>query len=218
MNILEILDTNISSSKSNNSFKYRTITSPETTKHGAYGRAHGIQDDPHLMKKKPHDPFMQKYDGYYNYILYIAKNKIAESNPFAPRVYDIKTVEDAHGRMKYSIKLEKLTKITEFDNELVYQIGYNLYGEYFYSYVRKNKVQDEGLPVPELSHTLRALNYIIRDTCMGKISSKNKKLNRLCQIIGKLAEDTRSQIDIHTGNYMIRMSPTPQLVIVDPLA
>lgn len=216
MNILEILDTNVTSIKSKHPFKYRFREVAPTSKQGAYGRVHGTQD-PHLIMKKPHDPATKQHDGYYNYIKYVVDNKIAESNPFAPRVYDVKTVTDIAGKFKYSIKMERLAPIDSFDNEVVYQIGKRLYGEYFYSYVRKNKVRDEGIPVPELTHTLKALSYLIRDNCYGKISSKNKKLNQLCNTIQGLAKDTGAILDIHSGNLMIRMSPHPQLVIVDPL-
>lgn len=216
MNILEILDTNVRDEKSKHAFKDRFLEPSPTSKQGAYGRAHGIQD-PHQIMKKPHYPQKTQFDGYLNYIKYVVDNKIAESNPFAPRVYDSKTITDASDNVKYSVKMERLTPIDSFDNEVVYQIGKRLYGEYFYSYVRKNKVQDEGIPVPELTHTLRALSYIIRDNCEGKVSSKNKKLNQLCSAIKQLANDTHSRLDIHSGNLMIRMSPHPQLVIVDPL-
>lgn len=217
MNILEILDAKVTNTKSNYKFKDKYRELSPATKAGAYGRVHNIQD-PHQIIKKPHVSVAENIDGYFSYIKYIVDNKIAEHNPFAPRVYDIKIIEDAAKKFKYSIKMEKLVSLRSFDNEVIYEIGKQLYGEYFYSYVRKNKVEDEGLPIPELMHTLRALSYAVRDNCYGKLSSTSKELNELCNIINKIAKDTNKKIDTRSENIMIRMSPYPQLVIVDPIA
>ena len=58
----------------------------------------------------------------------------------------------------------------------------------------------------------------INEIYRGHLNSEDSYLNSACIIINKLSKETGSLIDLHSRNIMVRMSPSPQLVLVDPLS
>lgn len=198
--------------KSNNSYdvdkqRYRFRNRPYDPlfklKSGAYGRIYRNEDDPHQITKVPHLP--KKTDGYYDFIEHVVNSGIAKSNPHFPRVYDIKKFTDNFGYFKYKIKMETLHPFLNTDPEVI--VG--MLRQYF------NLKIDYDLDDSE-HETLMAF---VREAITNRSyeESSDDKFNEACKFISDFVKGGNYTLDLHSGNVMIRMSPYPQLVFVDPV-
>jgi hypothetical protein len=213
LKLLEIIQTNQQHNKSSNIFNYnkeKSVAARQQTadknfeKTGAYGKVYD-KGDSHTLTKTNFVANPSKTDAYYTYIKYIVDNDLAQENPYFPRVYDIKTIEDANGNARYKIDIERLQDLGKISKETISAMLWNL----FDSDVIDDNIQKYGLA--------EALAICVELTCEGHAKSKDKYLNEACAIVRKL-RNTGFIFDIHIGNIMVRLSPYPQLVIVDPLA
>lgn len=180
---------------------------------GFYGRVHD-NGDPHMVEKIPFHAAPQGHDGYYAYIKYLVDNKVYDSNPYAPRVYKLKTIKDASNNMKYKAQLERLQPFTSLGKDIVIGLGEMLFGEDIFQNELEKWVWMSGE-----RYAVIAFTKMLTKICNGKIESSDPKLNELCHIIKSICDSVEGfDIDIHSGNVMWRLSPHPQLVIVDPIA
>lgn len=216
--LLELIDTKVSTLQSNNKFKHekdnrvrhRLAYGPRT---GYYGRVHD-GGDPHTVNKVPFRPEVAGADGYYEYIKYLVENKIYDHNPYAPRVYKFKTITDNVNNLKYKIELEKLTPFRELDVEVARSIGVRIAGEETFDDFEYEWVQRMG----EERGTHIAVSKVLEEIINDRIKSPDSNLEEIATIIRNLSYEIGADVDVHNANIMLRLSPYPQLVIVDPLA
>ena len=170
-------------------------------KSGAYGKIYRNKDDPHQITKVPH--VATESDAYYTFIEYVTKTGIAKTNSHFPRVYDIKTWTDAYDRFKYKIKMEALKHYSEIEDEIQESMLRRYCG-----------ISDPNDPFGTLADIIKTA---IRFNDYSTI--KDKKLIEACEFVSAfLTINDNYILDIHGGNLMIRLSPYPQLVFVDPVA
>ena len=202
----ELIDTHIKNYKSDsNKLKRHTYDKADwkNPRNGSMGKVHDL-DDPHVVRKVPYDPIKNiENDGYVHYIKWIVENKIAQHNPFVPRVYKFETYTDKYNRVKYKINIEKLTRLDLVDKDVLYGFLENLFG-YKSEFASIN-------PARDISNLMYANAY-------GSPSTNDENLNEVLKFVSKSCQSRRQfSNDIHEGNIMVRMSPYPQLVITDPI-
>lgn len=171
---------------------------------GGFGRVYP-SGDPHIINKINYAAAVASKDGYMIYVKFLIDNNIASSNPFAPRVYVMDEIVDKNSESKYRVKMETLHKLSSVEKELLNAIADQLFEPH-----QLHKLAY----VPIADVLARAISSVAK----GKISSKNDKLNELCDAIRNIGNDSDVSIDIHSDNIMIRYGKTPQVVIVDPLS
>lgn len=166
-------------------------------------------------------------DGYYSYINKVAK--AAESNPFLPRIYSAKFIEDKRneGQGYFAVEMEKLHPLSSMDDNMLIAIGNNIWPK-FEQHVQlllkmfRGEVDDDGRLITPHEHIQHALADIINDLIHGiNIPDvNNRKLNQALDYINQiLAADPKLFGDVHHENVMVRLTPAgPQLVITDPIA
>ena len=205
-------ETNVQKFKSKNVFKHNRDNRPsDNDKEGHYGRVYD-KPDQHTLTKIPHKA--SKKDGYLNYIRHIVNNKLAQQNPFFPRVYEVKEWKDKTGHVKYKIELERLFPVEKEDVEVIKGICENLFSEHKIDKALR-QVTSWGQNDERKTWSI-VLSILIEECIHGIVSSKNDLLNSACnEIQSRLLN--KNLLDLHYGNIMIRKSPYPQVVIVDPL-
>lgn len=174
-------------------------------------------NDPHVMKKRNFVAQRENDDGYFTYIKDVVDNKIASSNPYAPRVYKVDSIEDASGKSKYDIEIETLQKTDNVPDELISAVASRLFNQTQLD-IAVNTLAGvmrhiSGGPGPGM-----VLARAIELTIKQKIVSNDSKLNRLCDRIHALMKRNDFELDVHASNIMFRLGATPQVVIVDPLS
>ena len=216
--LLELIQTDVSTLKSDNRFKREKDDRIRQRlsygkKSGYYGRVHD-GNDPHTVNKVPFRPEVDGADGYHEYIKYIVEHKLYDHNPYVPRIYKFKTIKDGKNNIKYKIELERLTPFRDLDKEVVRSIGIKMVGEETFDDYDINWCRSMGQKHGTHIAVSKALEQIIND----KVETEDANLKEICSIIQTLSYEIGADVDVHNGNIMIRMSPYPQLVIVDPLA
>lgn len=183
----------------------------DSPKSGRYGRVY-FNGDPHTVNKINYEATKENDDGYMIYMKYLIDNKIAQTNPFAPRVYKMDVIEDAKGQAKYKIQLETLHGFRDVSLEIIESLLENLYDEIAISIARKKTIDMLRESPPDL------LAKAVELTARGTIRSVDANLNNLCDAIKKLCAKNNGEIDLHRSNIMYRLGKVPQLVVVDPIA
>lgn len=174
---------------------------------GYYGRVYD-KNEPHTITKANYVSAYAKEDPYFQYIKTIVDNKLSESNPFFPRVYNIRTVEDARGKVKYQIEIEKLKPVHGIDVDIMEHLLVTLF-EY--------DDIETAFNISKYGDAYETLATAVELTCQSSIKSKEPLLNDACKVIRDIKKTGRFLYDLHSANIMVRLSPTPQLVIIDPL-
>ncbi len=173
--------------------------------YGKYSYVTQKKADPHLVTKVQNKAASNlANDGYFSYIKYIVDNKIAQRNPYAPRVYKINKFKDTAGNEKYTIDMEKLVDIEDISGEelaVVYKMITGLESNADDVNALRNKM------------TFFLGKHLSGDT-------NNPNLDEVLKIIDYLLRENDDFIlDIHDGNIMFRRTPHGvQLVITDPLS
>ena len=199
----------------------RLTKSRTTGDAGAYGFIKRDKDNPFTVEKQPHmaDANIDK-DAYYRYINYVTKNKLAQDNPFLPRVYSVKDVADPSNNKKYKIDIESLTPLTGLSTAQLQQMGENLFTNF--NEIRKSisgnlNGHQKGTIRKALADGIAEClerNYQAKDNTI-----ENQLLRQALTVVRKVKMSGRFAYDLSANNLMARMTPHgPQLVIVDPLA
>lgn len=211
-------ETNVQKFKSKNVFNYeqdkkRRNERTGSDKEGHFGRVYD-KPDQHTLTKVPHQASTK--DGYLIYIRYIVNNKLAQNNPFFPRVYDLKEWKDKNGYTKYKVELERLFPIENEEVEVIKGLCESLFSNHK---IEKTFHKVNGWGFSDERKEWSTILAILIEACIlgdGSVASTNNLLNSACeQIRGNLLKG--NILDLHYGNIMVRKSPYPQVVIVDPI-
>lgn len=126
-NLLEIIDTKVSTKKYSGTFRDPEFLDIENRKNtGGYSTVKDDPHDPHMVIKHNHTPWPASGhkeignetvppDGYQFLAQWIVEEKIY--NIHFPRIYKVTRYEDSKGQYIYKYGLEKLIKHTELDDE-----------------------------------------------------------------------------------------------------
>lgn len=216
LQILEQIDTAYRKRHSDKNFndfrgdRMRDKFMSDNEKSGFAGRVYS-SGDPHSLNKINYDPVKDIDDGYMVYIKHLVDTGLYNENPYAPRVYKMDVIEDARGKSKYKIQIEKLAKMDSVDQRIVINILTRLFDLEQVEYVA------ERIPFA-VNDPVRLLAKCIECVADQEFESKDPLLNKLCDTIHDLDKKHKLEIDIHGSNIMLRLGKTPQVVIVDPLA
>lgn len=179
--------------------------------YGMYGKAVPNKKSPFTVKKNNFFPLknIDNNDGYMYYIRSIVSNKMAQSNPFFPRVYDIIYLIDKDGKQRYRAEIEKLEHSHAFSVEELTQMLKTLYPK---------RLIGTYNDVYQLTHRLC---YLIRQHINKRnaYAPKNEKFKECLDFIIELQNKNNEFVgyDFHDNNIMYRRTGFgPQLVITDP--
>lgn len=181
----------------------------DSKRSGADGRVYPA-GDPHLITKINHSPAFDNNDGYMIWAKYLIDNNIADSNPFAPRMYKMDVVKDANNMKRYKIRMETLQRVDSVDDEILTMLYMNLYDLATRKHIAKVAAY--------LTRPDSLLAKAIDMTAELRIKSTNNLLTNLCININKLCTTCDGGVDIHGNNIMIRLGRSPQIVIIDPIS
>src|SRR6478736_4982572 len=121
MKLNEIFDTKTRERKVSPKYDIRANIPHNKLGTGAYGYAVPSKSDPHMVKKLARNYCVRGYYSYQIYIKAIVDEKIAQHNPFAPRVFkfDLLKIDDPdlEYKEKYNIDMERLVDMREANVE-----------------------------------------------------------------------------------------------------
>lgn len=234
------------------SVKYRetlknTDHNRELLGQGSYANVYARDNDPGAVDKvaKPISPVERdgpgkglsdglENDAYYKYLKLITTNDRMSSNPYFPKIFDLKTFKGNDGRYTYEVNMEKLHRLTTLSLEEVKMIGDNLFTNY--RAVVKDSIEalapggieteDKEMikQITKRGH-LEALSNCIQGAIENQSEPatyiKDQKLKQAVMLIRGLVKKTHPHMinDAHVGNIMVRRGPfTPQLVLTDPVS
>jgi hypothetical protein len=187
---------------------------------GAFGYIERDKDNPFTVNKQPHKAEDSiENDAYYRYITYVTKNKLAQENPFLPRVYSVKNMTDSNLKQKYKIDIETLTPLTDLSTAQLSQMGRTLFSDFDETFKQLN-----GTSGAAKSVVRKVLADTIAQCLENNITARannieNQLLHQALTTIRKVKMSGRFAYDFGSNNIMARMSAHgPQLVLVDPLA
>lgn len=180
-----------------------------------------------IVKKLANDPFqvrktsnvprenLEETDGYYAYIKAIADGKLAQSNPYFPRVSQVKTYTDKNGLQQFKADLETLIEPTELSVEELMFAGKKMYNDFEQQVERYgNKFEDSKEKI------IYTLVQLIEDSLYKRSYIKDPLLIQVVDLIDSLLRKyKRLELDMNMGNIMFRRgSNGVQSVITDPLS
>jgi hypothetical protein len=179
-------------------------------------------DDPFMYGKQAHMPSNLLYDGYYQYVQAI--KPIMDSNPYVPRVYSIKLQRDQQGYVRPIYKMEKLVPGNSLNKKILYGIGVRLFGneEWFKAY-NSNEEFEELESYDLWKYTAQIISdgisaYPGKPKLFSVPVQFDEQLSEVIKLIKMITiKNDDIELDLHSGNIMVRPGPIPQLVITDPL-
>lgn len=208
MKLNEIFDTKTRERETPNIGRYNG-SDAEQSSGGAYGYVVPDKHDSHMVRKRPHGS-TNNNDAYYNYIKYIVDNKIAQHNPYAPRVYKINKFKSSDGRIRYDIQMEKLIDFKKIDKEELIT--------FIKDFVPSDKIPNDLEEYDSYSTAIVLAGYI--EKMYRNNTPIDENMAEIFSIITKLRRELSAALDLYnTGNTLFRRTPTGlQLVITDPLS
>lgn len=149
-------------------------------------------------------------DGYYQYITQVSK--LAQSNPFFPRIYNIKFIKSSasntNDKGTLAVEIEKLVPLETLTKGQTAAVRGMLF----------------NLPDEQQMDPVVQMTYILDQAIDGKQKYidliKNPLLLKAVQQISSILTNNENLYnDLHEDNIMCRLTPNgPQLVISDPLS
>lgn len=178
---------------------------------GLYSKVKDKGGDPHVVKKRSKDHVMAKTDPYWFFIDYIIDNDLMD-NPYFPKIYKKRRIEDVEGKKMYSLEMEKLFPLHNLSEKEIIAIASRIFSKSFINGELK-----------ELSNNIHesffmAMRGLMNDTIdIDEVKDKNLiEAIKTVQLLDKRLN--RRSIDISGNNIMVRRSPVgSQIVITDPL-
>lgn len=170
--------------------------------------------DEHMVTKVSNSPTHANIDGYWKYVNELIKSNIWSSNPFFPRIYSIKKIQNSDDEFIYSGVMEKLIAYKDIDVDILCQYIKTIVNDAFV---------DGEINRIERSQTAKYLMNRVGDVLCSNIINPNSDEIKNDQLIEALEWFKKSRLtsdlDIHADNMMFRRGKTGiQLVITDPLA
>lgn len=147
-------------------------------------------------------------DGYLSYLRAVYDS--GSSNPYFPRIHDLKIMRSKTEALTYRVNLEKLV---EFNSDKI--IG----NEDLMQSIYEDMFGDTRIRFGD--SITSAIKSNLEGALMGKFESiKDPELLSALKLIYRVLKSNPGFVaDIHSGNIMWRITGTrPQLVIVDPIA
>jgi hypothetical protein len=174
-----------------------------------------------MYGKQAHMPSNLLYDGYYQYVQAI--KPIMDSNPYVPRVYSIKLQRDQQGYVRPIYKMEKLVPGNSLNKKILYGIGVRLFGneEWFKAISSEEFEELESYDLWKytaqiISNGIQA--YPGKPKMLSVPIQFDEQLLEVMKLIKMITiKNDNIELDLHSGNIMVRPGPIPQLVITDPL-
>jgi hypothetical protein len=193
---------------------------PPNPEAGYYSQGYQTKD-PFLYGKKAHVPTNLDYDPYYQYVKAI--EPIMDSNPYVPRVYDVKLYRDQQGYIKPDYTMEKLVDGETLPKKLIYSMGVRMFGSDDWFNIN-DRMTIRYLDNTDLWKRLAKIINMSIETypanSFSNLSFKNfdPNLLQLIALIKRLIiRVPHTESDVHANNIMVRMGKTPQLVLTDPI-
>lgn len=184
---------------------------------GAYGYVTHDEKKPFTVNKKPkrmeNDEFIDVYKEYIKGVVFL---KLAQRNPYFPRVYEFRTIDTKDGQ-DYDFEIEKLIHYNMVSVEEFYVMVKHMFG--------KDIVQELG---PPSHHSSKSICEFIC-TEFSKFIETNKEIFikdeqllsalKILKSMDKKFTKDGSFLDLHEENVMFRRTPFGiQLVFTDPFA
>lgn len=227
MRLYELIDTKTSTVKvdklDKHDLPYADDYDIEDDTVGSYAKVDPDEDDPHMVKKTTHPEHAVAQsndiaDSYFHFIKYITDNKLADNNPFFPRVYSIKTNVDKRGMKQPVYQMEKLIPFSEIDQDLLIAYGNRIFLDFEDSLGRKRD-DDERLKARGFTGSANLVGRAFSDAIFRN-NIADKKLADAIGVIKKLIRQIDGSVmDLHAKNMMFRRSGQGiQLVLIDPIA
>ena len=181
---------------------------------GAFATAKPHSTNPHMYVKSNRVAGKLKSDPYYQWIS--AVKKLAGSNPYLPRVYDIKLETDSTGAVKPHYTIEKLIDGTTLDKELTSSKD----GLDEYNTANHIAIQIGGEKYSWISNWHWLIKTLRVDLNKNLQKFVDPQFVEAFQLVKTVTDSNPNfHYDLHPGNFMIRLTSVgPQLVITDPIA
>lgn len=230
MKLHEILDTSIkyrgvpdyqeNGENANNRYWNNKEKDPNA---GYFSKVEPKKNDPFMVRKTNFDPVkdLEQRDGYFHYINELKKSKLAEQNPYFPRVYDVKVYKDSQGKARYKADIEKLIHASELSSEELMHVGKKMFNDFDRGLTRMSGDTDNSI-VQALSvgkeKILHTINMLLDDSFYSLSYIKDPTLEEAVAFLKKLhKQNPKIEFDLKSDNFMFRRGRNgPQLVITDP--
>lgn len=177
--------------------------------------------EPFTVNKKPHTFIDTSEDAYYVYIKTIVDHKLAQENPYFPKVYKFKTLNiknntDRRSR-SYDIQLEKLIEFDELKTKEALTLLEKILDDEGIKYFHNNY----GILKSNSYHqkNIRDIILFILNCIATNVYVKDKYAKDAMSLINDLRNAYGFILDLSEWNVMFRRSSYGiQMVITDPLA
>jgi hypothetical protein len=197
---------------------------------GVYAHVYAHKKRPgSVLKVGKYSTRLPEEDAYLGYINLLANNDRMASNPYFPRVYDVKIYpyESEYARTKewtgeYVVEMEELQSIEDLSVEEVNMLGNRMFK--YWKQRGSEIAHDMFSYLPSNMQIPAALIAMIREAVNQYSSTdfeyqiKDKKLTEAVMLLRELISKGYIEEDLHINNVMIRRTSVgPQLVITDPV-
>lgn len=193
---------------------------PEAIGQGSYAKVIPDPNDPHMVIRQEYDFTDSLRNGFHQWALVIKKE--AASNPYLPRIYEIKGEYVRKGSAvlsRFDYTIERLVQGSTLNRKQVVAIGESIFTNFEKEISHMYGATWQTVPPDELwMKTITVLRVFMRSDQFGKI--KDPKLIEAFQLMSKASEQLEGKpfYDLFDDNFMARLYPSLHLVITDPLS
>lgn len=193
---------------------------PEAIGQGGFAKVIPDPNDPHMVIRQEYDFTDSLRNGFYQWALIIKKE--AASNPYLPRIYEIKGEYVRKGSAvlsRFDYTIERLVQGNTLNRRQVVAIGESIFTDFEKEISHLYGSVWQSLPPSLLwMKTITALRVFMLDKQFNKI--KDPKLVEAFQLMSKASEQLAGKpfYDLFDDNFMARLYPSLHLVITDPLS
>lgn len=218
--LLELIDTNVETKSYRGEFHgNNTGNSRSSNKEigsGVYSKVRNDPNDPHMVQKRHRDPKAASTDGFVKWADYLINNKLVDTNPHFPRIYNARKIEDSEGKNIYKYQIEKLVSAEDVSPKILEAI----WRQNFTQYSMPEDIEE--LDAEDIADTMSGIISMAvegNSEYMDDIISDSLK-EAVKHLRAYYAETNYNALpDLHSGNIMLRRTPHGiQLVITDPFA
>jgi len=168
-------------------------------------------DDPHTVKRNSHSAQRattnrkgefehRRFDGFNVWAKFIIDNKLAEKNPYFPRIYEVERISDKGDNQFYKYETEKLYPMSSLSREEMIAISEKLTGR-------------EQIYYPE------QIEWFLQKVILENKDTPDDALVECRKYMKQFVDETNMKIDDLGGDNILvrRTSLGVQLVINDPI-
>lgn len=193
---------------------------PEAIGQGGYAKVIPDPNDPHMVIRQEYDFTDPLRNGFHQWALVIKKE--AASNPYLPRIYEIKGEYVRKGSAvlsRFDYTIERLVQGENLNRKQIVAIGESIFTNFEKEISHMYGSTWQSLPPSFLwMKTITALRVYMYDNQFDKI--RDPKLIEAFQLMSKASEQLEGKpfLDLFDDNFMARLYPSLHLVITDPLS